>query len=381
MRDKLGTVEGTAKVTGKDLARAMRQIAPGLVSVPTRDRQACLEWNSKSIRLYSTAGHVTASRQIGALAQPSSEGRVSVEWKALSRLAVALPGELDLKITSWRGELGVLRASDGGNWVELDALPGEPPIAIEPMAVEACYVVHDGTPVRTARKYASTDTGRPILRTVYLQGDKVVSTDSYRLAALGVLADSDLPPLLLHHDAAALVPAGKWEFVLADAVDVLGKVAVPGKVWVLGWYGEDGVHVSCSTVEGAYPNWQPLVPLDKAPTRVSVPRKEVAALLGRMGAVAGWGGDKGAPVVQLRLGTESAVEVKATYPRMCIAQPLPVAVEGADVEINFNPVFLKEGLGALQGKQVTMDVRSPLEPVVLRDEASDVYLLMPVRTA
>ena len=58
-------------------------------------------------------------------------------------------------------------------------------------------------------------------------------------------------------------------------------------------------------------------------------------------------------------------------------------IEGEDVEIAFNYSFVLAGLSAVSTKKVYLEVRSPMDPGILRAEESEdyLYLVMPVRIA
>ena len=56
-------------------------------------------------------------------------------------------------------------------------------------------------------------------------------------------------------------------------------------------------------------------------------------------------------------------------------------IEGEDIEIGFNYHYVTDGLTAVRGDQVTMEVQTPLKPGIFREEGEEsyLYLLMPVR--
>jgi DNA polymerase-3 subunit beta len=57
--------------------------------------------------------------------------------------------------------------------------------------------------------------------------------------------------------------------------------------------------------------------------------------------------------------------------------------EGGELTVAFNPVFLRDGVDAIDGSEVALETIDPLKPATLRAaEGGDfLYLLMPVRTS
>jgi DNA polymerase-3 subunit beta len=64
-------------------------------------------------------------------------------------------------------------------------------------------------------------------------------------------------------------------------------------------------------------------------------------------------------------------------------EALDAKFEGSEVTVAFNPVFLREGIDAVEGAEVSLETIDPLKPATLRSsEGGDfLYLLMPVRTS
>ena len=63
------------------------------------------------------------------------------------------------------------------------------------------------------------------------------------------------------------------------------------------------------------------------------------------------------------------------------SEDLLVKAEGEDVEIAFNHAFLTDGLNSTPAETLRLELRSALNPGVLRTVGDDgfLYLLMPVR--
>jgi DNA polymerase-3 subunit beta len=60
---------------------------------------------------------------------------------------------------------------------------------------------------------------------------------------------------------------------------------------------------------------------------------------------------------------------------------MPAAFEGEELEIGFNPEFLKEGIESVAGDEILLRLISPLRPGLLEPVEGDEfrYLVMPIR--
>ena len=64
-------------------------------------------------------------------------------------------------------------------------------------------------------------------------------------------------------------------------------------------------------------------------------------------------------------------------------ESLDAKFEGSELTVAFNPVFLRDGVEAVDADEVALDTIDPLKPATLRAAGGDdfLYLLMPVRTS
>jgi len=62
-------------------------------------------------------------------------------------------------------------------------------------------------------------------------------------------------------------------------------------------------------------------------------------------------------------------------------ETMPASFEGEELEIGFNPEFLKEGIESVEGDELLVRLISPLRPGLLQPvESEDFrYLVMPIR--
>ena len=64
-------------------------------------------------------------------------------------------------------------------------------------------------------------------------------------------------------------------------------------------------------------------------------------------------------------------------------ESLEAKFEGTELTVAFNPLFLLDGIDALDTDEVVLETIDPLKPATLRaaDGGDFLYLLMPVRTS
>ena len=78
----------------------------------------------------------------------------------------------------------------------------------------------------------------------------------------------------------------------------------------------------------------------------------------------------GAGIIFMKVGTHAQESLDAKF-------------EGTELTVAFNPVFLRDGVEAVDSEEVALDTIDPLKPATLRAAGGDefLYLLMPVRTS
>ena len=220
---------------------------------------------------------------------------------------------------------------------------------------------------------ASRDDARPILTGVLITatptGIRLVATDSYRLAV------RDL-------EGVGMLGEGQQVLVGARGLNEVQRVFSSGQIQVtLGErevkFANESRSVTTRLIEGEFPNYGQLIP-NGYPNRLTVSREalqEAARLMQIVGE-----GREGTPV---RLAMSAAgLELSATaQERADAVETLDAKFEGTDLTVAFNPQFLIDGLGAIEGEEAVLETMDPLKPATLRggDRQEFLYLLMPVR--
>ena len=217
---------------------------------------------------------------------------------------------------------------------------------------------------------ASNDASRPILTGVlienYEEGLRLVATDSYRLAI------RNLPGLQV--EDAALIPArGLKELARTVAAEQV-RVAIRDREVVVA--SERG-SLSVRRIEGTFPNYRQLLP-DDYPAAVEFEKDRLLEAVGRAAVVA----DEHVPV-RLQI-TGDGVEMSVSRSDLGDeVEPLDAAVSGEldELKIAFNVRYLQDGINAVPGPRIRMEVKDSNRPSIIRADGSDSfrYLLMPVR--
>lgn len=349
-----------------------------LGSRPTLPALAGILLEAEDGQLTCRATDLELSGEITTRVQVSEPGSALLPGKLLAQLAARLP-EAAVEIAG-SAERVTIRC--GRATFEVRGMPVEDfPRLHEPDTAAPRGVMKSGSFVRVVNQVgraASTDEARPVLTGVKLEADgetfTAAATDSYRLAVRRVAWAEGA-------DVDALVPARALSEAAKSASDAGGDVELvfeQGQVSFL--FGDR--RLTTTLVEGAFPDYSQLLP-DDHETEVIVERAALIEVLQRVAVVAL--GQANTPIF-LAFSADGVVELTAGSQEVGEAsESLPASVDGDDLTIAFNPMFLLSGLEALDTEEVRIELRDGLKPALLRPHAEDaddvLYLLMPVRTS
>jgi DNA polymerase III subunit beta len=222
---------------------------------------------------------------------------------------------------------------------------------------------------------ASKDDLRPILTGVLLtahgSGIRLVATDSYRLAV------RDL-------DGVSMLQEGQRVLVAAKGLAEVQRLAGDGEIEVVlrerdVVFRTSRAEVTARLIEGDFPNYEQLIP-SGYPNRLTVSREALMDALDRVQIV---GQNRDNSAVRLAMSGDG-LELSMSAQDVGSAQEtLDAKFEGGELTCAFNPVFLREGVDAIDTAEVALETIDPLKPATLRAaEGGDfLYLLMPVRTS
>lgn len=244
-----------------------------------------------------------------------------------------------------------------------------------------------GKAVMRAAVFASKDKTRPVLTGVYItprSGGRVVGCDSYRLDVAplnGVQADA------FGELGGFNVPAGSLVLALKGASkgnDATGPVTLSiTETGLLAIIDRPGECWTIRTIDGQYPNYSQLLP-EESPglSRFTLPTAPfLAAVSGGASVLTGNAPirlkfSKDDPEMRVTGYVPGVTEYQTTVAGMTADQ---WGYEGNALEIGMNPGFLRDTLALQDGEKVTVDVSSPLRPVMFRDDSGAVSLIMSVR--
>jgi len=307
-------------------------------------------------------------------AEVGAPGSVLLPGRLLSELARSL-GEPEVGIELREAERDV-EIRSGGSSFHLRVLPAEdfptlPEEGEQPLKIPAAALAETTELVARA---ASRDDMRPVLTGVLVSaaGEEMtmVATDSYRLAvkrtelqsAIGGEIEANIPARALR-ELGRLVAGGEAEEV---AVSLLPNQAV---------FKAGGVLLNTRLIDGQFPNFRQLLP-ESYEHDVRLPRPELLDVVRRVSQLA----QRNAP---LRLSfTQGQLTVSASTPDVGDAEEaMPAAFDGEELEIGFNPEFLRDGIESVEGDEVLLRLISPLRPGLLQpvDSEDFRYLVMPIR--
>lgn len=228
--------------------------------------------------------------------------------------------------------------------------------------------------IELVARAASRDDMRPVLTGVFVTASgkemTMVATDSYRLAVkrteleseLGGELEANIPARALRELGRILSSEGAGE----TSISLLQNQAV----FVAG-----SILLSTRLIDGQFPNFRQLLP-ESYEHDVRLPRSDFLDVVRRVSQLA----QRNAP---LRLSFRSGeLTVAAETPDVGDArETMPAAFEGEELEIGFNPEFLREGIESVQGDEILMRLISPLRPGLLEPVEGDDfrYLVMSIR--
>ena len=223
-------------------------------------------------------------------------------------------------------------------------------------------------------KSVSHDETRPILTSINVtaEGDslRMVATDSYRLSLKEVKLESS-------------VKEGIEANIPARAISEIGKmegVSEEGKVIIRRGEGQiqfdlGDVKLTSRMIEGQFPNYKHLIP-ESFDHELKVDTSELLNVIKRVGLMA----QKNTPV-KLSF-SKGKVTISAQTPDVGTAsEDVSIDFSADEMEIGFNPDYIRDGLESARSDQVVLRMINPLRPALIETEENGKYvcLIMPVR--
>ncbi len=297
---------------------------------------------------------VVPGRLLVDLARLLPEGDVTLEQK---------PEEAVLEVTSG-SSASRLHTYSAEDFPKLPEVQGTETFAVDRAAFQE-------TVARVSRA-ASRDESRPVLTGILVrfEGSRLVmaATDSYRLSVKETELEGEAPEL------EAIVPA--------RALAELSRLAANADELRIGvhenhvLFNAGDVWLTSRRIDGQFPNYKQLIP-ETFEHEVALPREEFLDVVRRTSVMA----QRNSPL-RLRFASGEVTVSAQTQDVGEAREALPIAFTGEELEIGFNPEFLRDGVESVESDEVKLKLISPLRPGLIRaDEEDFSYLIMPIRLA
>jgi DNA polymerase III subunit beta len=308
-------------------------------------------------------------------------GTVLVSGRLLAEITRALPAQPVTVAT----EGSRVVVSCGSSRFTLPTLPVEDYPTLPAMPEVAGSVGSDvfASAVSQVAVAAGRDDTLPVLTGVRVEIDgerlTLAATDRYRLAVREVVWRPESPDL----SVVALVPGR----TLADTARTITGGPEVSLALATGQSGEGmigftggGRRTTTRLLDGEFPKYQSLFPAESAASAL-VDTAALTEAVKRVALVA----PRNAPV-RLAFDADGLVLEAGGADDAQASEGLDATFEGDPMTIAFNPGYLLDGLGAVEGDTVRLAFTTPTKPAVLTGKPGDGaaagnyrYLLMPVR--
>lgn len=308
-------------------------------------------------------------------AEIESEGSVLLPGRLLAEVARSLAdskveiesreAQQDVEIRSGSSSFH-LRVLPAADFPQLPEPGDQPGLKIPAPALEAS--------IDLVARAASRDDMRPVLTGVFVSAAgremTMVATDSYRLAVKRTELETELGgEIEANIPAKALRELGR--ILSAEGVEDVTIWLPPNQAI----FAAGSITLTTRLIDGQFPNFRQLLP-ESYEHDVRLPRSDFLDVARRVSQLA----QRNAP---LRLSfRQGELTVAAETPDVGDAtETMPAAFDGEELEIGFNPEFLKEGIESVEGEEILLRLISPLRPGLLQPvEGEDFrYLVMPIR--
>ncbi|HVU71449.1 MAG TPA: DNA polymerase III subunit beta [Mycobacteriales bacterium] len=336
--------------------------------------------DTDGLRLSGFDFEVAAEARVGVTV--AEGGRVLVSGKLLAEICRSLPAapvdlategnRLVLVCGSARFQLPTMPVED------YPSLPAMPPVTGR--IASAAFA----TAVQQVAVAAGRDDTLPVLTGVRVEIDgdtlTLAATDRYRLAVRELPWRPETPA----GSSVALVPAR----TLADTAKALAGSSAEVEIALgtgaqgegMAGFANGDLRTTTRLLEGEFPKYRALLPdssdafaeLDTQ-TLTDAVKRVALVTAGRTTPVRLTFDDSGEALLEAGSGEDAQA-----------SERLPATFEGEPLTIAFNPAFLLDGLGQLDGDTARLSFTAPTKPAVLTGKVTDQpaeyrYLLMPVR--
>ena len=355
-----------------DLAAALQVVARAVSNRSAVQVLSGIHLQGEDGKLKLSSTDMEISMRVSIPGDVAGDAAVVVPGRLLTDLVRLLPDET-VTLTHQEGE-GVLSVESGSHASKLNVYSAEdfprlPDIEVPLHAIAAPALLET---IEKVARAASRDESRPVLTGILVrfEGDRLImaATDSYRLAVKEAQLETSGPEL------DAIIPARALQELvrLAAGVDEVGLGVHENHVI----FSAGAAWLTSRRIDGQFPNYKQLLP-ETFEAEVTMRREPLLEVVRRAGVMA----QRNAPL-RLRF-TNGELSISAQTQDVGEAhESLPIEYAGEELEIGFNPEFLRDGLEAVTGELVQLKLINRLRPgLIVSPEESFWYLIMPIRLA
>ncbi len=355
-----------------ELASALAVVARAVSSRSAVQVLSGILLRAEEGRLTLAATDMEISLRASISCEISGDAAVVVPGRLLTDLVRLLPAD-SVTLTHEEGD-GVLAVSSGSHSSRLNVYSAEdfprlPPLDVSLQRIEAAALLETIDKVGRA---ASRDESRPVLTGVLVrfEGDQLImaATDSYRLAVKETALTETSPEL------DAIIPA--------RALQELARLATGEEHVELGVhenyviFAAGDAWLTSRRIDGQFPNYKQLLP-ETFEAEITLQRGSLLEVVRRAGVMA----QRNAPL-RLRFADGELTISAQTQDVGEATESLPIDFQGEEIEIGFNPDFLRDGLEAVSSDTIQLKLINRLRPgLISSPDESFWYLIMPIRLA
>lgn len=324
-------------------------------------------------RAVMRATNLDVSAEIVLKAKVLSEGVVAVPAQVLAQTVSAFSDQkLTLELTGSnlvvRGERGksTIQSVDATEFPTLPYVKESEGIAVKLGAHEVAAAL------RTVSFAASSSSMKPELASIActLEGGELVAaaTDSFRLAEVRI------PAKVRATFGTTLVPARNVPEILRF-IEMGNEVELRVMDTQCTFLNDVGF-ITSRTIDGAFPDYRALIPKEFVAT-AAVLREDVVRAFRKVSIFADTFNQVHialSPSKKKFIIQSSNASVGATD------EEIPAALEGDDIDINFNAKYITDALSVMGGDSISFSVAGPGKPMLIEDSPKRgfLYLVMPM---
>ncbi|MGH3065130.1 MAG: DNA polymerase III subunit beta [Gaiellaceae bacterium] len=323
-------------------------------------------------RLTLAATDMEISLRTSIAGEVTGEAAVVVPGRLLTDLVRLLPDD-SVTLTHDEGD-GVLQIVSGSHSSRLNIFSAEdfprlPPLDVPLQQIDAAALLETIDKVGRA---ASRDESRPVLTGVLVrfEGDRLImaATDSYRLAVKETTLGAAAP------DLDAIIPARALQELARLAAGVEHVELGVHENYVI--FSSGDAWLTSRRIDGQFPNYKQLIP-ETFEAEIPIRREALLEVVRRAGVMA----QRNAPL-RLRFAEGELTISAQTQDVGEATESLRIDFAGEEIEIGFNPDFLRDGLEAVASDTIQLQLINRLRPgLISAPDESFWYLIMPIRLA